>query len=121
MYSTLDVLPKLQYLSHAKTLKNCQLSHVLSDLKQNLDFKIAMQIGYCTKPERGIQASLLRDNVYLYATLLYSTSSCNKAVLLTHCISINLKWYRRESKGWHSKFIPYLICIEFCWRHSKAV
>jgi len=66
MYSTRNVFPQV-YLSQAKTLKNCQLSHVLSDkkqmshLKQNLDFKIT--ISYCTKPECGIQASLFRDNV----------------------------------------------------------
>ena len=33
----------------------------------------------------------------------------------------NLKCHSSESKGWHSKFIPYLVCIEYCWGHSKAL
>ena len=47
----------------------------------------------------------------------------NKAVFIDSTVyttvSINLTWHSSESKRWHSKFIPYSICIEFCWVDQK--
>ena len=54
--------------------------------------------------------------LFLY-TLVHVTRLFLSTVLYT--VSINLTWHSSESKRWHSKFIPYSICIEFCWVDQK--
>ena len=121
---TVHVMYSPSYLPQAQTLKNRQLSHVLSVDLVHFIFEVitclhhTLFLAFLSHKLGCVYATLC------FCTLLYCTLSRNKVVFIDKTVYstliVNFSWHSSESKGWHSKFIlPIQFVLNFVEDNQK--